>query len=39
MGLQGLGASEIAYQNACAYALDRVQGRSATGTSTQPSAR
>ncbi len=31
MGLQGLGASEIAYQNACAYALDRVQGRSATG--------
>jgi hypothetical protein len=32
MGLQGLGASEIAYQNACAYALDRVQGRSATGT-------
>lgn len=31
MGLQGLGASEVAYQSATAYAKDRVQGRSATG--------
>jgi alkylation response protein AidB-like acyl-CoA dehydrogenase len=31
MGIQGLGASEFAYQNAAQYATDRVQGRSATG--------
>jgi len=31
MGIQGLGASEVAYQSAAAYARDRVQGRSATG--------
>ncbi len=31
MGLQGIGASEVAYQNAVAYARDRIQGRSATG--------
>lgn len=31
MGIQGLGASEAAYQNAAAYARDRLQGRSATG--------
>jgi alkylation response protein AidB-like acyl-CoA dehydrogenase len=31
MGLQGMGASEIAYQNAAVYAADRTQGRSATG--------
>ena len=31
MGMQGLGASEIAYQNAAAYARDRLQGRSARG--------
>ncbi|MFW2079880.1 acyl-CoA dehydrogenase C-terminal domain-containing protein [Acinetobacter guillouiae] len=31
MGIQGLGASEYAYQNAAQYATDRVQGRSATG--------
>lgn len=31
MGLQGMGASEIAYQNAALYAADRTQGRSATG--------
>lgn len=31
MGLQGIGASEVAYQNAVAYAKDRIQGRSATG--------
>ena len=31
MGLQGLGASEFAYQNAAQYATDRIQGRSATG--------
>ncbi|OTG84705.1 acyl-CoA dehydrogenase C-terminal domain-containing protein [Acinetobacter sp. ANC 4648] len=31
MGIQGLGASEYAYQNAAQYATDRVQGRSVTG--------
>ena len=31
MGIQGLGASEYAYQNAAQYAIDRLQGRSATG--------
>ncbi len=32
VGLQGLGLSEVAYQNALAYAKDRLQGRSLTGT-------
>ncbi|KAA8733330.1 acyl-CoA dehydrogenase [Acinetobacter qingfengensis] len=32
MGIQGLGASEFAYQNAAQYATDRLQGRSASGT-------
>ncbi|MDF3030679.1 MAG: acyl-CoA dehydrogenase [Moraxellaceae bacterium] len=31
MGIQGLSASEVAYQNAAAYARDRLQGRAATG--------
>lgn len=31
MGLQGIGGAELAYQNAAAYALDRVQGRADTG--------
>ncbi|WP_445116463.1 acyl-CoA dehydrogenase C-terminal domain-containing protein [Acinetobacter sp. WZC-1] len=31
MGIQGLGASEYAYQNAAQYATDRLQGRSVTG--------
>ena len=31
VGMQGLGLSEVALQNAVAYARDRVQGRSATG--------
>ena len=31
MGIQGLGASEYAYQNAAQYATDRLQGRSPTG--------
>jgi len=31
VGLQGLGLAEVAYQNALAYAKDRVQGRSLTG--------
>lgn len=31
MGLQGIGASEVAYQNAAQYAKDRLQGRSGTG--------
>ena len=31
IGLQGLGLSELAYQNAALYARDRLQGRSPTG--------
>ena len=31
VGVQGLSISEVAYQNAAAYAKDRVQGRSLTG--------
>jgi len=31
VGIQGLGLSDIAYQNALAYARDRLQGRSLTG--------
>ena len=31
VGLQGLSQSEVAYQNAVAYAKDRLQGRSLTG--------
>ncbi len=31
MGIQGLGASVASYQNAAQYAIDRGQGRSATG--------
>ncbi len=31
VGLEGLSASEIAYQNAVIYANDRIQGRSLTG--------
>lgn len=31
MGLQGLGASVLAYQNACIYAQDRLQGRADAG--------
>lgn len=31
VGMQGLGQSEVAYQNAVAYAKDRLQGRSLTG--------
>ena len=29
--MQGLGQSEVAYQNAAAYAKDRLQGRALTG--------
>lgn len=32
VAIQGLSQSEVAYQNALAYAKDRVQGRSLTGT-------
>ena len=32
VGVQGLAQSEVAYQNAAAYAKDRLQGRSLTGT-------
>jgi alkylation response protein AidB-like acyl-CoA dehydrogenase len=35
VGIQGLGAAERSYQNAVAYALDRIQGRAATGP-TEP---
>ena len=31
VGLQGLGQSEVSYQNAVTYAKDRLQGRSITG--------
>lgn len=31
VGMQGLGLTEAAYQNAVAYAKDRIQGRSLTG--------
>ncbi|AIK95566.1 acyl-CoA dehydrogenase C-terminal domain-containing protein [Candidatus Odyssella acanthamoebae] len=31
VGMQGLGIAEVAYQNALAYARDRLQGRSLTG--------
>ena len=31
IGLQGLGCSEMSYQNAVAYAQERIQGRAATG--------
>ena len=31
VGIQGLGAAERSYQNAVAYAVDRIQGRAATG--------
>lgn len=31
VGLQGLAVSEVAYQNAVAYAKDRIQGRSISG--------
>ncbi len=32
VGIQGLGIAEVAYQNAVAYARERIQGRSLTGT-------
>jgi hypothetical protein len=32
VGMQSLGLTEVAYQNALAYAKDRLQGRSLTGT-------
>jgi alkylation response protein AidB-like acyl-CoA dehydrogenase len=32
VGIQGLGLAEVSYQNAAAYAADRLQGRSLTGT-------
>ena len=31
VGVQGLALSEVAYQNAAAYAKDRLQGRALTG--------
>ena len=31
VGIQGLGVSEVAYQNAASYARDRLQGRALTG--------
>ncbi|CAG4928046.1 unnamed protein product [Acidocella sp. C78] len=31
VGIQGLGIAEVAYQNAVAYARERIQGRSLTG--------
>jgi alkylation response protein AidB-like acyl-CoA dehydrogenase len=37
VGMQGLGIAEVSYQNAVAYARDRVQGRALTGVK-QPGA-
>ena len=37
IGIQGLGAGELAYQNALAYAKDRLQGRASKKESGQPS--
>src|SRR5690606_26595802 len=34
VGVQGLAAAERSYQNAVAYALDRIQGRAATGVAS-----
>ena len=31
VGMQGLGLAEVAYQNACTYARERLQGRALTG--------
>jgi hypothetical protein len=35
VGMQSLGLAEVAYQNALAYAKDRIQGRSLTGPKAQ----
>ncbi len=35
VGIQGLGLSEVAYQNAADYARDRLQGRALTGTKAE----
>jgi alkylation response protein AidB-like acyl-CoA dehydrogenase len=35
VGIQGFAASERSYQNAIAYATDRIQGRAATGPANQ----
>ena len=34
VAIQGLGLAEVAYQNAVAYAKDRLQGRALTGAQT-----
>ena len=39
VGLQGYAQAEIAYQNAVAYARDRLQGRDVTGPSNPAGAR
>ena len=36
VGVQGLAQSEVAYQNAAAYAKDRLQGRSLIGARSSP---
>lgn len=35
VGMQGLGLAEVSYQNAVAYAKDRLQGRALTGTTNR----
>ena len=37
VGVQGLGLNEVAYQNAAAYAKDRIQGRSLSGAKSPSS--
>ncbi len=39
VGLQGLAHAEVAYQNAVAYAKDRLQGRSLSGAKEPGQAR
>jgi len=38
VGIQGLGIAEVAYQNAVAYARDRLQGRSLAGSKSRDKA-
>ena len=39
VGMQGLALSEVAYQNAAAYAKERLQGRALTGAESTRTSR